>query len=478
MARPETVDAIVIGAGVVGMLTALELAHRGMKVRLVDQSFAGPVRTAVGEVAPLGSDDLMVGFNRFCVNMWNEAGARYGADFGLATRGSLDLATTEGRANMLQKEANAEALDATTYISNPKTVAEKWGGPVGEAVLGAKWSPNTPVISTHTVLESLRQAVMSKGILVWGEDKVTEFLPDGDRIVGIRVDSGDASAAEHVVVTASGVAGKLLVTLGLNLPLRPARKHILNFQPAPEHVESIGYPLLVHRLRHGHMMLKRTREGSVIMAYDGIMDALQATFSNKPDDKMVDALRSHVGSLLPTLAGAEVTQVSTFTGSVTPDFRPAIGPWGGIPGLFLCTGLSARNYAFAAAAARVTGEMLAKEKPSFDMFPFAPDRFANGFWKQTSHPPSLAWHEPAKMVDIKTVKPEFAANVTMDQVIDPDYADEVRMVGKTVHRNMPSNVQQKERQITMSSGKPNMPGREEGKGEKKGKLKMSTIKLS
>ena len=55
----DQLDAIVVGANVVGLFTALELLHRGLKVRIVDKDFHGPIRTHVGEMAPLGGDKEM-----------------------------------------------------------------------------------------------------------------------------------------------------------------------------------------------------------------------------------------------------------------------------------------------------------------------------------------------------------------------------------------------------------------------------------
>lgn len=433
MNQPDILDAIIVGGGIVGLMTARELLHLGLRVRLIDQDFSGPIRTHVGEMAHLGGDAPMSQLFAHSLTCWREAGTRYGSDFGLATRGTLDLANTAGRMTKLTAEAQAEtgSNHAALWVGAGDTLTTHAGTPLGSTIRGAKWWADAPILSTHTVLETLRRDLTAKGLLVWGQDNVVELLVEGDRLSGVRVASGETALAKYVILTTGSAAGKLLKKVGPHLPLRPARSHILTLSGGGD----IGFPLLVHRLRRGHVWMKRTREGPIMLAYDGLMDPLQATFSQKPDPKLVEALTQHAAQLIPALVPATCTHTMVQTAAVTPDFRPALGLWPDVKGLLLATGFGARNYAFAAGAARLVGQLIKGEHTKVDITAFAPNRFMVGSWQKIDHPPSLDWKEPALSAQpqlTEAKKAEFSEHVNLTDKVEAQFAGAVRQVEKKV----------------------------------------------
>ena len=461
MSAPESVDAIVVGAGVAGLLTALELLHRGLKVRVIDKDFSGPVRTHVGELSPVGGDPALDELYRASLKAWKDAGTRYGLDLGIAPRGSLDLATSPGRLEMYGKEASEEngAGLPATMLTLPEAVTAQAGTPVGPTVRGAKWSPEAPVISTSTLLEGLRRQLAVKGALIWGQDDVRELIVQGDRLAGVRLAGGETSEAKHIILAAGSLAGRLLKTVGPHLPLRPARTHLLTLGGA----DSVGFPMIVHRLRRGHIWMKRLREGPLLLAYDGLMDPTQSTSSTIPDERVVAALRQHVATLFPAMAGAVLEQSSTVTAAVTPDFRPALGAWPEMKGLYVATGFGARNYAFAAAAARSLGALVAGEMPPLNLAPFAPNRFATGQWAKVAHPPTLSWPEVAN----------FSSQPQLVGSGPAQFSDNVHMVGKP-EAHFAGKVNQIERKVVTaaSSQAANKPPEK----KQKGRIQMGAVK--
>lgn len=433
MNQPDILDALIVGGGIVGLMTARELLHMGLRVRLVDGDFSGPIRTHVGEMTHLGGDTPMSNLFAHSLACWQEAGTRYGSDFGLATRGALDIANSAGRMTKLTAEAQAEtgSNHAATWVGAGEALNAHAGTALGDTVRGAKWWAEAPILSTHTALETLRRDLTAKGLLVWGQDNVVELLTEGDRLTGIRVASGETALAKHVIITTGAAAGKLLKKVGPHLPLRPARTHLLTLSNGGE----VGFPLLVHRLRRGHVWMKRTREGPVMLAYDGLMDPLQATFSQKPDAKLVEALTQHAAQLIPALATATCTHTMVQTAAVTPDFRPALGLWPDVKGLVLATGFGARNYAFAAGAARLVGQLIKGEQTKVDISAFAANRFMVGSWQKIDHPPSLDWKEPALSAQpqlTEAKKAEFSDHVTLTDKVEAQFAGAVRQVEKKV----------------------------------------------
>lgn len=464
MNAPEKVDSIVVGGGIVGLLTALELAQQGQTVRLVDKDLAGPVRTHIGELSWLGADEPTDALFAHSLKCWREASVRYGVDLGLATRGVLDLGSSGGRIARLAEEADASNRAGVTGLNmmqGGEALSGLAGTPLGPHILKGLWWAEGNVLSTHTALDVLRRQLAVKGVRIWGQDEVSELLVETvgntERVTGIRIKTGETSLADHVILTAGAKAGALLKKAGPHIPLRPARTHLLTLAGG----ESLGFPLLVHRLRRGHLWLKRLREGPVLVAYDGLMDPTQATFKQVPDDAIVEALRAHVAELVPALAGAVLNQCSVATAAVTPDFKPVIGPWPGLEGLLVCTGFGARNYAFAAGAARVVAALVKGETPAVDLTSFAPNRFAAGQWSKVPHPHSLNWPEHAGV----------AAQTQLVGAEDPDFASNVQMTAKP-DAKFASNVQQREKKMITAAGQQaaKAPRKE------KGRIQMGSVK--
>jgi glycine/D-amino acid oxidase-like deaminating enzyme len=464
MTQPEKVDSIVVGGGIVGLLVALELAQQGQTVRLVDKDLAGPVRTHIGELSWLGGEPAMDALFAHSLKCWKEAAVRYGIDLGLATRGVLDLGSSGGRIARLAEEADAAHRAGVTGLlmqQGAETLSNLAGTPLGTHILKGLWWAEGNVLSTHTALDVLRRQLAVKGVRIWGQDEVSELLVEmvgnTERVTGVRIKSGETSLATHVILTAGAKAGALLKKAGPHIPLRPARTHLLTLSGG----ESLGFPLLVHRLRRGHLWLKRLREGPVLVAYDGLMDPTQATFKLAPDDAIVNALRSHVAELVPALKGANLAQCSVATAAVTPDFKPVIGLWPGLDGLVVATGFAARSYAFAAGAARLVASLVAGTAPAVELAAFAPNRFAAGTWAKVPHPPSLNW-------------PEHAGVASQTQLVgaeEADFANNVQMTSKP-DAKFASNVQQREKKMVTaaSSAAAKAPRKE------RGKIQMGSVK--
>lgn len=425
-------DILVIGAGIVGLSIAMEMLHQGKTVRIIDKDFQGPVRTHIGELALFGGDPVLFNLTKLSRDAWAEAEKRYDLSLGLMERGCLELATTPGRKVLTQTEA-ADDPATTESLLSVEAIANHAGMKLAPEVIAAKWEAKAPVLSTTTALETLREKVTQKGAIIWGSDEVIEFLSEEDEasttLKGVRIRSGEVALAREVFVAAGALTSMLLGALHLTLPIRPARQHLITFKvPEDEGEENeISYTMLTHRLRRGHVVYKRLREGPIMVAYDGLMDPTQATYSQIPDDTVVDLIHTYTSAnLLPAFRDATVEDSVAITAAVTPDFRPVIGRWRGVQGLWLATGFAGRSYTYAMVVAQTLGKILAGEMPALNLAPFAPERFELDRWPRFQRPPSLAWSEQATF----TERAKFAQNVNTTGSGPAEFMDNVAMVDK------------------------------------------------
>ena len=94
----DSADVVVIGAGISGAATALELAEGGVSVVLLDRW--GPAAMASGwtlaGVRQSGRHAAELPLARAAVKLWEGLGERLGADVGYRQEGNLRLARDEG----------------------------------------------------------------------------------------------------------------------------------------------------------------------------------------------------------------------------------------------------------------------------------------------------------------------------------------------------------------------------------------------
>ena len=80
----------------------------------------------------------------------------------------------------------------------------------------------------------------------------------------------------------------------------------------------------------------------------------------------------------PALAGIKLAEAWAGMIDVTPDVVPTLGEDPGLPGMFICTGLSGHGFGIGPAIGRVMADMVVGRDPGHDVTRFRADRFRDG----------------------------------------------------------------------------------------------------
>ncbi|MCC7495669.1 MAG: FAD-binding oxidoreductase [Fimbriimonadaceae bacterium] len=225
MAQP---DCLVVGAGVVGLATAYELATTGRQVLVLDRGRVGAGASGVGGgfVTQVGQrGKLALALVRESQRRYLQLGERLAGDIGLRQCGCLVAAADSSEAAALDRVAAdlatagspGELLDAASVRRVEPALAP--------SVVRGLAMPEDLQIEPARLLATYRQALRRLGSEVREQRLVTGLRRSGERVVGVRTRYGDLDAGE--VVLCAGCWTAALLPPSYASIIRPRRGQVL-----------------------------------------------------------------------------------------------------------------------------------------------------------------------------------------------------------------------------------------------------------
>lgn len=361
-------DLVIVGGGLVGMLTALEAQRAGLEVCLVDKNFSKSGDHAPSILFSMGVPEAAKPIFNYSLKQWEALAESVEDPIGLNRHGVGFVSLNEMQT--AQYEALAQSKSGFAVYKTPETIAKALNVSQVGAMHALLIEESGFHIYSSMTHDALRRDLMKGGARIFGSDAVTELLIDKEKVVGIKT-KDDEIRAKHVALCAGAWTGKLLKQFGLNLPMRPARSHRIELSVTGEMPKQ---PLL-YLLKEGNIMIRPMRNGRVLVVYTGLADDNQATWSHHVDHPTVTGVVRAVARLLPALASAKVQQVEASTLAVTPDMLPYLGRVASMDGLYVAAGMNSQTFMYAPAVAKSVALLVKGEAPEVDMTPFSPDRY-------------------------------------------------------------------------------------------------------
>jgi sarcosine oxidase len=229
---------VVIGAGLLGLCTAWQLARRGREVAVLERAEVGhPAGGSTGlcRIFRLGYDDRRyVDMAKLALPLWRQLEAETGCDL-LTTTGQLTF---------------GPAIDVlSAALSDASAPYEVW--PAAEAALRfpavaargpAVYEPWSGVIHARRTLDALQRSL---GSVVHERAEVTGLVTERRKV---RVETTRGTAVASTVVCCAGPGSTpLLHGAGVGLPLQASVEQVAYFEPRDG--VSSRVPVLVERGR-------------------------------------------------------------------------------------------------------------------------------------------------------------------------------------------------------------------------------------
>ena len=331
---------IVVGGGIVGCLTALELIERGCNVTLVERNVVASQTS--GESSWAGAGILFPLLPWMYTDAVNQ----------LAIEGALIYSQLCER--LLTKTGiDPERLVSGMQILNPSNMAEAVNWCEKNSIAyqqipnqhnaGDLFLPNVAQVRSPQLLKALRLALLQSGVTLLER---TELKPlNLEEISNAELNSwqtiaGETLTADQFVVTSGAWSFELLKNTTQNLDIKPMRGQILLYEQTAEKLAHIVYA-------NGFYLVPR--KDGLLLAGSTLEDV---GFDKNTTETVKQELQTKAESILPSLKNTPILKHWSGLRPGTPDNLPTIAAHPHIKNLFLNTGHFRYGLTMAPASAR------------------------------------------------------------------------------------------------------------------------------
>lgn len=371
---PATVDAVVVGAGLVGACCGYELAVRGRSVLIVDRGAvaAGGTGAGLGAIAVGHRPGPLLDLARHSRQLWDGLADRLAEDLGhrpdlrLSIDGAVSVARGAAAAKQLKSlAAEQRAAGLTAEQLSDADLAALAPGLADDVSLAVRYPEHAriaPVAATLAVLS----AAVERGAVVVPTATVAAIEPDG---TGVRVDTAAGVVSTNTLVLAAGAWSAPLAELAsVRVPVRPGRGQLLVTEPLPRPLGPTVYEMGSDG--SAPLVLVPTDNGGLAIGTAGTV----AGFDVAVPVSALRRLAADAVRLMPALHEVAVLRGGGALFGQTPDQLPIIGADPQHPGLWYATGHGGAGAGLAPATGALLADLVTGATPGLDATPYAPDR--------------------------------------------------------------------------------------------------------
>ncbi|MCC5883426.1 MAG: glycine oxidase ThiO [Halomonas sp.] len=364
-------DFVIIGGGVIGMLSACQLAEAGHGVTLVERGRCGQEASWAGGgiVSPLYPwrysepvSRLAQGAGQCYAELAATLMDSTGIDIEYRQKGLLYLRVddAERACGWAQRQGwPLEQVDADFLYAK-----EPW---LCEGLSDGLWMPSLGSVRNPRLCRALRaRLAMLPNVTLMEDAPVERLVIERGRVVSVVTAQGRVDAG-RVVLCGGAWSGVLLAEHDIALPVRPVKGQMMLFATPP----MPGGRQLLERvvLADGRYLIPRS-DGRVLVG----STLEQADFDKRTTEEARESLWRSAVAMLPALAECQVEHHWAGLRPGAPDGIPFIGAVPGIEGLYVNAGHYRNGLVLAPAATRLLVDLLLERETTFDPAPYRPDR--------------------------------------------------------------------------------------------------------
>lgn len=361
-------DVIVVGGGIIGLLTARELISAGCTVKLIDKQSPGQEASWAGGgiVSPLypwNYDDAITALVRWAQAYYPNLAEALNQETGIDPEFNpcgLYMLDSEDHQKALtwarRVSANLQDMDIGRVYQHIPALRPGFGKALAMPEVGNIRNPRL----LKALVASL---LMSEKFELLTDEPVTRVWLENNRLAGVETARGKYRA-DRVLIAAGAWSPLLTEWLGLRLTIEPVRGEMMVFEPKPGLLPSVV-------LVNGKYLIPR-RDGRIVVG--STTDRVGYNKDTTRDGR--ETLLSSACGILPILKTLRVEKHWAGLRPGAPAGLPYMGESPEIARLFICAGHYRNGLVTAPASARLMADLMLARDAEIDPAPFRLDREA------------------------------------------------------------------------------------------------------
>ncbi|MEH6798311.1 MAG: FAD-dependent oxidoreductase [Halopseudomonas sabulinigri] len=357
-------DFVVVGGGVMGCLSALNLLEAGCRVTLLERGELGREASWAGGgiVSPLYPwryQEPVRALANWSQGYYPILSAQLLAQTGIDSEVEpcgllwLDHAEREQALRWAQQYGQSMTEVSSEFIyTRVRQLAAGYQS--------ALWQADLANVRNPRLLRALRARLLQFAEFTLHEHSpAIGLLRAGAQVIGVATQAAEYRA-DAVVVATGAWTGDWLAQEGVSLPVVPVKGQMLLYKREPGWLKSV----LLYEGRYaiprrdGHILIGSTLE--------------HAGYDKSTSTEALSSLRQSAEGLLPELRDLEPVAQWAGLRPGSPEGVPYIGPVMELPGLWLNAGHYRNGLVLAPASCRLLADLLLQRQPELDPEPYLP----------------------------------------------------------------------------------------------------------
>lgn len=420
--QPTKADVVIIGGGIIGTSTALELGERGVSVVLCEKGIIAGEQSSRnwGWVRLSRRDPREIALMAASIHIWEGMAERTGVDVGYRQCGIVvPYHSSKFRAEnekWLEHLRGTQHRVGTIDSARVKELVPDMRLDFG----GALYSPTDGRAEPQKAAPAIARAAQAKGATILTGCAVRRIETTGGAISGVLTECGRIAAP--AVVVAGGAWSRLLLRdIGVILPQLKVLNSVMRTETVPDgpNVTVRGPGFSVRRRADGGYTVSTLASNvfdltpdsfrflrqffpAARMQWPTLKPRLGRRFWDEwrdmrrhgpeeispyervrildpePDVKTIDDAMARLADAFPVFREAKVAQRWAGLIDVTPDAVPVISRVANRPGLIVATGFSGHGFGLGPGAGHLTADLVTASSPIVDPTAFRFSRFSDG----------------------------------------------------------------------------------------------------
>jgi sarcosine oxidase, subunit beta len=374
---PETAEAIIIGAGVMGASLAFHLTRAGLKsVTVLDKTaLCGGMTAKSGALVRMHYTNEPEARMAFAAlhyfQHWQDI---VGGECGFTRTGFILTVPPDNADRLRQNVQMLQRIGVNTSVLTAQELRELQPFTQFDDLTVAAYEPESGYADPRATTTAFMQQAQRQGATLHEGVAVTAIRAKGGRVVGVDTSDG-ALEAPVVIVMAGPWSDRLLRTVDIDFPLTPQRAQIAFYHRPPP-------------LAKGHMVFIDGALGAYFRPHAEGLTLIGAgrwqpepppdpdRYNEANDPGFIPAARATAARRIPALQQAEYARGHAGIYDVSPDSRAILDRAPGIEGLYMAAGFSGTGFKIAPAVGACMAELIMQGRATFvDITPFRFRRF-------------------------------------------------------------------------------------------------------